>query len=73
MQIKITDFNQAINKDSIVEVTIDGSKYQVDYISYSFQESEHPTLNQFTKEIDSRYSSTTELKLNATVITQESK
>lgn len=71
MQIKITDYTKVVNKDSIVQIIIDGAEYQVDYVSYSFRESEYPALNQITKEIDSRYSSTTELNLKA--IVKESK
>jgi len=65
MHINITDYHKAINKNSVIELKVDGVDYSVDYVSYSFNESENPAMNRITNMIDSRYSSTTELKLNA--------
>lgn len=65
MHINITDYRKVINKNSVVELKVDGVDYSVDYVSYSFSESENPALNRTTNMVDSRYTSTTELKFNA--------
>jgi len=65
MHINITDYHKVISKNSTIELKVDGVDYSVDYVGYSFSESENPALNRTTNKVDSRYTSTTELKLNA--------